>query len=257
MRWINGLLMSLGLFTAIPMPPVWDDRSKNLVIPALPIVGLILGSFSALLAWLILSSPLHGLMQAVLITVIPLALTGFIHLDGLMDTSDALFSRAVRERKLEILKDSHVGAFAVIALCVVLLLQVAAAASLAEQPPQALLPGLLLLPVWSRTLASLFVLKIPAVVTDGYAKSLRAQTRTSHSIWLVLVGLAVLVAAAWLGSGSAVLLAVLAVVLLAALGVMYSLYRQFGGISGDLSGFVICVSETAGLLALAILPEVF
>ena len=55
---------------------------------------------------------------AVILTVIPVFVTGGIHVDGLLDTSDALSSWQERTRRLEILKDSHAGAFAIITACV-------------------------------------------------------------------------------------------------------------------------------------------
>jgi len=56
-------------------------------------------------------------LYAVVLTLIPVVITGGIHLDGLLDTADALSSYQPRERRLEILKDSHAGAFAIIVCC--------------------------------------------------------------------------------------------------------------------------------------------
>ena len=65
----------------------------------------------------------------VALTLLPYLLTGGIHLDGYMDCCDAIFSRRPLEKKREILKDSHVGSFAVIALAMLFLLSFAAFAS--------------------------------------------------------------------------------------------------------------------------------
>lgn len=253
MRYLKGLIMALSMFSAIPMPRIWDDKAKNLVVPALPIVGVIIGLISYGFALLISMSSLSLMIKALLILLIPLLLTGFIHVDGLMDTSDAVFSRAEPARKIAILKDSHVGSFAVIAFCIVLLIQFAAVHSLLEN--RANLMVLIFIPVTARAVTSLFVLNIPAVLTDGYAKTFREKTQYAHTIFISMILLASLVVAFWLGGWQ--ILAILLIQLTAASLAMVMLYHEFKGISGDLSGFILTVSETTALLAAASLQGVW
>lgn len=88
----------------------------------LPLVGVVQAAL--LLGWTALSGCLavNGVLFAAVAALIPLLVTGGIHMDGLCDTADALASHQTREKKLEILKDSHTGAFAVIGCCAYLLL---------------------------------------------------------------------------------------------------------------------------------------
>ena len=92
------------------------------MLVALPLVGLVIGGAEWLWflfrSWLSFGPVLHGVGM----TLIPLLLTGGIHLDGFMDTVDALKSHAAPEKKRAILKDPHAGAFAVIGLAAYLLL---------------------------------------------------------------------------------------------------------------------------------------
>jgi adenosylcobinamide-GDP ribazoletransferase len=254
MRYIRGIIMSFSMFTTIPMPRVWDERAKNLIIAALPLVGLVIGAAGVGLNLLLAISGLGGFLQTTLLVLVPLSLTGFIHADGLMDTSDALFSRAERERKIAILKDSHVGSFAVISLAVFLVLQLAAVDSvrLFLQGPGWL--ALLIVPVLSRSLAGLFILKIPSVLTQGFAKAFRDQTGPAHAMFLGLAALVALAMAAFIAPST--VLPALLVELAAAGMAIVILFKQFRGISGDLGGFAICVSETAAWLALAIIVGV-
>jgi adenosylcobinamide-GDP ribazoletransferase len=252
MRYIKGWIMSMSMFTAIPMPRVWDEQAKNLIVPALPVVGLVIGLASYGMASLIRASSLALMLQSVLVLLIPLLLTGFIHIDGLMDTADAVFSRAEQAKKLAILKDPHVGSFAVITLGVVLLLQFTAIHTLLANPGDLII--LLFSPVIARALTSLFVLNIPAVLTDGYAKSFREQTHRTHSLFIVIVLLVALAISCWLGGLR--LTAILLGQMMVAMVAMLLLYRDFRGISGDLSGFVLTVSETAALLIAAALQGV-
>jgi len=82
-----------------------------------PFVGIVIGALMA--GWSFLSGKLGvgDSLRSVIYVLIPVLVTGGIHLDGLLDTADALSSWQPREKKLEILKDSNAGAFAVIVAC--------------------------------------------------------------------------------------------------------------------------------------------
>ena len=86
-----------------------------------PMVGIVIGVCEYVLGNWILGRDYGVLFFSVCMTLLPILLTGGIHLDGFMDTSDALASYGDREKKLAILKDSHTGAFAVLGLCIYLL----------------------------------------------------------------------------------------------------------------------------------------
>ncbi|MEG1027168.1 MAG: adenosylcobinamide-GDP ribazoletransferase, partial [Oscillospiraceae bacterium] len=114
-RYFNGFIMSLSMFSIIPTPQIWNENALSLMIPFFPLVGAIIGAlwYGVFLLLQALNVPI--MLSAVILALCPLILSGFIHIDGYMDTSDAIFSRATLEKKKDILKDSHVGAFAVIA----------------------------------------------------------------------------------------------------------------------------------------------
>ena len=111
---MKSILIAFAMYSKIPMPRVeWDKRSLSWALCAFPLVGVVIGA--VLYGWLRLAD-LLGLtaLKAALALALPIALSGGIHLDGFCDTCDALSSHQSRERKLEILKDSHTGAFAII-----------------------------------------------------------------------------------------------------------------------------------------------
>lgn len=253
MKLVKAWWMTLGMFTIVPVPHVWDEDAKPWVVPLLPLAGLFPGLFAAGAAWLAAQTGFSRLLESVLLLLAWHVGTGFIHADGLMDTSDALFSRASREKRLAILKDPHVGSFAVISLSVVLLLQLTALETLTSQTY--ILWPWLAIPVLSRSWASLAVLLTPKVLTDGYA----SQFRSTQKIRFILIPLAALAGlpiltfslGGWAGLAVASLLSV------AAASAWMTLQRSFGGISGDLAGFILVISETAALLAWAMIPEVF
>ncbi|MCD8499337.1 MAG: adenosylcobinamide-GDP ribazoletransferase [Clostridiales bacterium] len=252
MRVIKAWFMTLGMFTIVPVPPVWDDDAKPWVVPLLPVAGVFPGILAAGTAWLLSFVESSRLLETVLVLLAWHFASGFIHVDGLMDTSDALFSRASRDKRLAILKDPHVGSFAVIVLVVVLLLQLASLDSVGDEP-FAFWPWLMI-PVLSRAWASLAVLLTPKVLTEGYA----SQFRSSLSVQFILIPLIALVGlpviaffSGWLDRIDTGIIMALAAGL-----TWFILQRSFGGISGDLAGFILVVCETAALLAWALLPEV-
>lgn len=248
-RLCNGFCMSLSMFSIIPCPQIWDDSAIVLVLPMLPLIGAVIGAFwyafSALLSWI--SAPI--MLRAALVLLFPLFMSGFLHIDGYMDTCDAIFSRAELSKKLAILKDSHVGAFAVIALCVYLLTGFAAVYTALERGSD--LTALYFLPILSRCVAGIAALNIKPISESGYAASFRKNAISAHTAALVVQGVLCLTASALLADVK--LLAVMCATL--AGGLMFCFYsaRQLGGISGDLCGFIIVGGELCALLALSVL----
>ncbi|MEK4330569.1 adenosylcobinamide-GDP ribazoletransferase [Paenibacillus sp. FSL R7-0312] len=114
-----------------------------------PLVGAAIGLSAALgaaaAAWLLPAWP-----AAVITLILWVGLTGGLHLDGWMDSADALLSYRSRERMLEIMKDSRVGAMGVLACVLLLLLKASLLAALIEGGSYSMLPLLLLPPIWSR-----------------------------------------------------------------------------------------------------------
>lgn len=139
-----------------------DDFGKSVV--AFPYVGLIIGLILALLYGIL--SPFIPLVPLMLIIVVAeFLITGGLHADGLMDTSDGLFSGRERERKLEIMKDSRIGSFGVVAFVFVTLLkwQLLTAIPTAEFIPMALI----MMPLMSRWSLVLSIRSYPYAREQG------------------------------------------------------------------------------------------
>lgn len=93
-----------------------EEKDMRYVMGFFPLAGLVIGA--VIYGWVYISGLLNvpDISRTLVLVVIPVLITGGIHIDGYMDTSDALNSYGDREKKLDILKDSHIGAFAVIRL---------------------------------------------------------------------------------------------------------------------------------------------
>ena len=118
MRIIKSFFIAFSMYSKIPMPRAdWEKENMRYMMCFFPFVGIVIGAL--MVGWSFLSGKLGAgdSLRSVIYVLIPVLVTGGIHLDGLLDTADALSSWQTRERRLEILKDSHAGAFAIIVCC--------------------------------------------------------------------------------------------------------------------------------------------
>ena len=245
----KSFTLATAMYSAIPTPRTdWDNDSMAYAFCFFPWVGLVVGG--AELVWWKLAGWLEtgGLLFAAVAALLPLLGTGGIHLDGFLDVADARSSHQSRARKLEILKDSHVGAFAVIAMGCYLLLYTALWSAVTPHP------ALILVPVLSRTLSGLAAIHWKNARGSGMlasfsqASALRAN-RVTLLVWLFAAALALGCLPGWEG------IAVLAAALLSVLYYRFMSHREFGGITGDLAGWFVQVMELAALAAVVLVQR--
>ena len=236
--WIYGFFMAWGMFLAIPCPKkIWSETARRKMLACLPLVGIVVGAVWALAAWLagLLPRPLG----AALCAAAPWLTTGFLHLDGFMDVCDGILSRRDLETRRRILKDSHCGAFAVICMVLLAMAQWSAFLSLEDIP---LLP-LALVPVASRAAAAVAVLALRPMSTSQYSAMVRGGAPLYVAAAAVLAAACAVPAVLW---GS---FAPLAAAVGYGLAVWHG-FRQFDGMSGDISGFALTVGELVGAATL-------
>ena len=243
-RYITAFFMAWGMFCAVPCPRRdWDDGLRPLMTVFLPVIGLIIGGIWALVAWA-LTFVQWGLFGAVVLTACPWLLSGLIHLDGFMDCCDAIFSRRDLEQRQKILKDSTVGAFAVISFALLALGSVAAFSQIYLERH---FLCLLFLPVASRCVCALAVQNLPPMGSSQYAGEFSVGKKKSYTVALIVeLVLAVTEAFALCGFPGASALLTAAVT---GLMIQYA-SRQLGGMSGDISGFALTAGEFCGVLSL-------
>ena len=177
-------------------------------------------------------------LKGCIAAMIPLGVTGGIHMDGLMDTADAMASWQEKERRLEILKDSHVGAFAVIACAAYLL----CSAGLFSQASWKQAVELTAIFVLSRALSAWtlthFKSARPGGMLDSFAKTAQKKmVAVSGGIYLVLCALVWCLGAGWAGA------ACLPAAALCVALYRRRAYRYFGGVTGDLAGWFVQMTE--------------
>ena len=128
---MRSLRVAFGLLTTLPfrLPEDWSTGDSGRASIWYPFVGLVIG----VLTWLVWKSAtlvFAPLVAGVITLIVWVALTGGLHLDGLADCCDGLFASVSAERRLEIMKDPHMGTFGAVGLILVLFLKAATLASL-------------------------------------------------------------------------------------------------------------------------------
>jgi adenosylcobinamide-GDP ribazoletransferase len=240
----TGDLKAAALFlTRLPLGRVASSGEVDLARAAwsFPLVGLLVGLIGAIVYRLAHGLGLPAWPAAALAVAATLAATGCLHEDGLADTADGFGGGATRERKLEIMRDSRIGAFGVCALTLSLLLRVGALASLAG--PTAVVVALFAAHSAARATLPAFMYLVPPARADGMAYAAGRPTREAALIAGVL---GILIVALFLGP----LLALAALILLVAVMVLLAWLSltQIDGQTGDVLGALEQVGEIVVLL---------
>ena len=244
---LKTVAAAFAMFSRIPMPSFpWDRGTLRYLLCAFPLVGAVIGlvcwGWTALCGLLSVPAVLRGAG----LCVIPVLITGGVHLDGYCDTWDALSSHGEPARKQEILKDPHIGAFAAIHLCLYFVLTFALWTALPVYPPVLVLLGFCL----SRSLSGLAVAAFPLAKDSGLAHTFASSAdQKTVTVFLAVLSAGLILAMGLFGPGFAGWL-VSAAALLVFLYYRHMEKKQFGGLSGDLAGWFLQTAELWMLAAL-------
>lgn len=250
MNIFKKLFMALSYVTTLPTGKIKPQSEEDLkgLAGYLPWVGLILGTILSAVSLAFIVMGLDDLLGSILLGVLWLCLTGSIHMDGLMDTADGVFSHQPKERMLEIMKDSRVGNFGVLTGVCVLLIKIAAIKALWGGS----LPVILLIaPIWGRLAEVFAIAKYPYAREDGKGKVWHDSTKFPKDVLVSsLMPFALSVGLILTGQYYVITFCVLALIL----GPIISAYlaRVIGGHTGDTYGAVVELCETNAMALLVI-----
>ena len=254
MKFLRACIIAFSMYSNIPMPHVrWEKEDMEYSFCFFPIIGIITGAVYVLWWKLAKLADFGPVFAAAVCTAIPVIITGGIHIDGFCDTTDALASHQERERKLEILKDSNVGAFAVI---------------------RVVLYFLLYFSVWYQAFSDSISPMVPAmifVISRGFSglaavtwKNARGSGVLFQFVDSAAGRIVAVVLVLWILAASGVMIYIDAVLgtaaVLTAMAVFSHYYRmsrrEFGGITGDLAGWFLVMCEFFSMLAVTIAGRV-
>lgn len=245
MHLIRSLIIAFSMYSSLPVPHVdWDEDAMRWSLCFFPLVGAVIGLFC--LVWVQVCEWLSfpAVLRAAGLCLLPVLITGGIHLDGYADTSDALASHAGIERRQEILKDPHLGAFAAIRLCIYFTASFALWAALPH------CSGAVLVCIFclSRSLSAISLLLFPLRSGSGTARYFAdaadpVPVRIVLFVYLLFLSVILLLNGAW---------PVLPAAALVFLRYRTVAVKDFGGLSGDLAGWFLQKAELWMLAALCI-----
>ena len=267
MSFLKSTLLAFSMFSTVPMPRIeWNQKNMRYMMCAFPLVGVLIALLCA--AWFLFGiqilyiwkKPVPLPLFALIFMLIPVLISGGIHLDGFMDTCDALASHASQEKKLAILKDSHSGAFAVLA-CVLYFLSfyvlsfclytrfygqdtshrfINLFARFYNSLP------VLSIFVLSRLLSAFAVATFPIAKNSGLVHTFASSSAKTFTaiwsyVWFFLISVALIYFCRFLG------IALVASSLSVFCFYYITAIKNFGGITGDTAGWFVQICEIVGL----------
>ncbi len=216
---LNNLLAAFALLTLLPIHR--ELRSSARAFTYFPVIGALLGLILAF-SFLVSRSLFPPLVTAALLTALWALLTGALHLDGVSDACDALFAATARERRLEILRDVHIGAFGAVGLILVLLLKFSVLNNVN-------IAAIFLAPVFARW-AMVYASAFPLARKEGMAAMFTQGLMRREIFFATMTAFVCALPFGWLGAG-AWLVAVIAATLIARFAM-----ARLGGLTGDIYG---------------------
>ena len=244
----NSLKIAFSMYSKIPMPKTkWNEDNMRYTMCFFPLIGVVIAALWYLWELICNYFATGTIFFAAGVVVIPVLITGGIHSDGFIDTSDAINSYKTKEEKLEILKDSHIGAFALISLSVYLIIYFAMAESLYTDTLLIAGVGCVL----SRALSGMAVVSFKGAKDSGLNHMFaNAAVKKTVKITMVIYIILSLIGMA------AINLIIGSLCFIGALLMFWYYkkmsYNKFGGITGDLSGWFLQMCEITIISIIAV-----
>jgi len=238
--FIIGILINIQFFTTIPLKKQFqmDRIHMKYTLRTFPILGLLQGGVYAGTVFLLSSyTPLSHLMITLCLWLVLLIISGGIHLDGLIDTSDAYFSYQNSDERLKIMQDPRVGAFGVLAIIVFLITRFLILYELVTMLHEASYLFIVLIPFFGKMYMEMCLQHLPPAREGGIAVFFQQGTsnnfRFVHGIYIVLIGLIIAIFNTEFLSVYFILILVMILT-----GYLFTgkIMKNFRGITGDLLG---------------------
>lgn len=251
MQILKSFFIAVSMYSNIPVPQfTWKKEDMKYIFCFLPWIGAIIAYCVYVWNNICDSWEIGIFCRTVVDLIIPIFLTGGFHVDGFMDTMDAFHSYQQKDRKLEILKDSHIGAFAVIMLALYGCIYLAA---FSEIKKKVLLKIICCGFFLSRCLCGISAISFPLAKKEGTLSFFAdSSKRNIVKLFLYLQSIACIGIMCFL-SWYAII-----VIIAALFSFVYYYYRskkELGGVTGDTSGYFILLCEACMIIAASIVGK--
>ena len=250
---LDSFFIGLQFLTRISVvkQTIWTEEAFGRSVKYFPMVGAVLGLVYVIIAeiFIMLNGGTFPMLTAAVVLMSMAILTGAIHCDGFMDTMDGLFSGRDRERMLEIMKDSRVGAFGVVSFVMLSIFEFAALTELAQLSTAILIAAIYSAPIIGRLMMVITIGGFPYARPEGMGKAFSKYTTHSTVIFAAIEALILLLP---LPLMSMIFIKPLLAALASTLAFTWYFGRlatkKVGGVTGDIYGAVTTISEAMVLL---------
>ena len=248
---LSPLFIAFAMYSKIPVPQVnWNEKNMKYAMCFFPLVGAIIGLVFVGIFMFSTAFAFGNIVKGAMLTAVPVLVTGGIHVDGFIDTADAVSSYASNEKRLEILKDPHVGAFGIIWIIVYFIIYFGFCSEINERNIVIISIGFVL----SRILSGYGAISIPKARKDGLLVTF-ADGAKQNVVKSILIVLGFVVAGIM-----AKINFILGSLCVASALTVYHLYKKFaikifGGVTGDLAGFFLQLCEIAILITSVVIEN--
>lgn len=239
------------MYTTIPVPQViWEEKNMKYIFYNLPLIGIMLGLIEYLLYILSIQLAFSSILYAALAVVVIVLFTGGIHLDGYADTIDAVFCHGDMEKRRQVLSDAHAGAFAVIYTILYFIVLFASFENMYGKNISVFI--FILIFTISRILSLVLIALVPSSVNRGLLYIFSSKENKKSLLIYAFSLLLVFIFLTYILMGYKFMLILLLILLVISIILVRYFNKVFGGISGDLAGFSICIYEISALLLYSI-----
>lgn len=243
---MKEFVLMIQFLTRIPINTVIhikeEDFHKGVVY--FPLVGLLIGSLNALI-YFIASRIIQGVFPLMAVIIFNTLITGALHLDGLADTCDGLFSARKKERMLEIMRDSRIGTNGALALIFSILLKIAL---LDITPKTIMIPTIIMIPVMGRGVMAIILYGSTYARKEGLGNLFIGKT----SLTKTLISAFITMAIAYICLNLLGVLALM-IAIVTAFGLRRAFNMRLGGLTGDLLGAINEVVELVALFSIVVI----
>lgn len=249
MKLWKPFCIAFSIYSKIPVPQfAWKEEDMRYHLCFFPWIGIVIGLMEAFWFKIVPLFGVGSLCQTLVAIALPLLVTGGFHLDGFLDTMDAFHSYQEKEKKLEILKDPHIGAFSVLMLLLYYLIYGAAFAEF-HFMRQIWIAGAGF--ALSRSLSGIAVVSFPAAKKEGMLAYF-ADSAQKKKVFVTLVLQAILYAGfmIWIDAAMGAITVVAA--MLSFWYYNWKSKKEFGGINGDTAGYFVSLCENVMAVVIAV-----